>query len=96
MSQQALLSGYVKVILSGHDPGSYFLGKFIPATCPLFSFLRGVSGHGTQQPCLTQTHPQILEYERTLSVPARLRKAKELYDKFIYAEMLAMDSVSRG
>ena len=36
---------------------------------------------------------QILEYEKLSSVPAQRAKAKALYDKFIYADMLAMDSV---
>lgn len=36
---------------------------------------------------------QILEYEKLSSLPARRAKAKAMYDKFIYADMLAMDSV---
>ena len=40
--------------------------------------------------------PQILDYERTSSFPARKKKAKAMYDKYIYADMLAMDAVSSG
>lgn len=36
---------------------------------------------------------QILDYERTASLQARQKKAKPLYDKHVYAEMLAMSSV---
>ena len=38
--------------------------------------------------------PQIVAYERIASIELRRKKAKEIYDKFIFADMLAMSTVS--
>lgn len=54
--------------------GAYFLEKFIPESCLLLNFLKG-----------------ILDYEKTATLPARKQKGKLIYDKFIYADLLAMD-----
>lgn len=46
------------------------------------------------KPQVTVCCLQILDYEKTASAQSRQKKAKMLYDKNIYAEMLAMAPVS--
>ena len=38
--------------------------------------------------------PQILSYERVASVELRRTKAKDIYDRYFFSEMLAMSHVS--
>ena len=74
--------------------GAYYLRKFIGDKCNIYEFLRAVSGVRLMQKTrLIFIYLQILTFEGIATHEQRKRRAKEIYDKFIFADKLAMSSV---